>query len=177
MAEVVSNVAVMETVARHAEYLFEDHRKSIFRRTDRLFAAMMPIQWLAAIAAAYWITPRTWAGQYSQVHFHVWVAIWLGGVITLFPAALGWFRAGRNVDALRHRNRSDACVGAPHSLDGWAHRDSLSCFWIVGDSGRLPRLARSNSGHSCGCDGSFSARSLLAAIRVRCAHNQLLAMD
>jgi hypothetical protein len=95
VAEVVNNAALMETVARRAEFLFEEPQKFIFRRTDRLFAGLMLFQWLAAIAAACWITPRTWAGPYSETHFHIWVAILLGGTITLFPAALGWFRAGK----------------------------------------------------------------------------------
>jgi signal transduction histidine kinase/DNA-binding response OmpR family regulator len=77
-----------------AEFLFEEHCASIYRRTDRLFAVLMLLQWGAAIAAALWITPRTWAGQYSQIHIHVWGAVFLGGAITLFPVALTRLRCG-----------------------------------------------------------------------------------
>ena len=57
----------------------------------------MTFQWLAAIAAALWLTPRTWAGQYSQTHIHVWMASILGGVITVVPAALAIWRTGHSV--------------------------------------------------------------------------------
>ncbi len=80
--------------APRAQALFAEHAQAIFRRTDRLFAGLMAVQWLAAIAAALWVSPRTWAGQYSQVHLHVWAAVLLGGVITVFPVALALLRPG-----------------------------------------------------------------------------------
>ena len=81
-------------MAQRADILFEEQRQSIVSRTDRLFAILMLIQWAASIAAALWITPRTWSGRYSQIHFHVWAACILGGVITLFPVALAYLRNG-----------------------------------------------------------------------------------
>jgi hypothetical protein len=36
-----------------APELFRAHERSIFVQTDRLFAGLMIVQWLAAIAAAY----------------------------------------------------------------------------------------------------------------------------
>ena len=83
------------TIVRRAAVLYADHQQSIFRRTDRLFAGLMLFQWAAAIAAAWWITPRTWAGQYSRVDLHLWIAILLGGAISVFPVALAWLRAGQ----------------------------------------------------------------------------------
>ena len=94
MEETVTSAGLTQAVARRAAILFKDHQESIYRRTDRLFAGLMLCQWVAAIAAAWWITPRTWAGQYSQVHLHLWAAILLGGAITVFPVALAWLRPG-----------------------------------------------------------------------------------
>jgi hypothetical protein len=59
-----------------------------------MFAALMAIQWIAGIAAALWISPKTWAGQYSQTHIHVWAAVFLGGVISIFPVMLALKRPG-----------------------------------------------------------------------------------
>ena len=84
-----------ERVKTRATQLFADHLASIHRRTDRIFAWLMLCQWLASIAAALWITPRTWAGSFSQVHIHVYAAIFLGGFITLLPVALAWLQPGR----------------------------------------------------------------------------------
>ncbi|MEY2488686.1 MAG: hypothetical protein QOC70_628 [Verrucomicrobiota bacterium] len=68
-----------------ADELFEQHREEIVRNTDRLFARLMFFQWIAGILIALFVSPRTWAGQSSQVHIHVWAAIFLGGAISLFP--------------------------------------------------------------------------------------------
>jgi diguanylate cyclase (GGDEF)-like protein len=76
--------------------LFAQHRRSIFERTDRMFAALMVIQWAAGIAAAVWLSPKTWAGSYSQTHIHVWAAVFLGGAISLFPISLALLRPGEN---------------------------------------------------------------------------------
>ncbi|MEY2545438.1 MAG: hypothetical protein QOG48_555 [Verrucomicrobiota bacterium] len=45
----------------------------------------MVVQWVAAIVIALVVSPRTWSGQSSQIHFHVWAAIFIGGVISVFP--------------------------------------------------------------------------------------------
>ena len=68
-----------------ADELFEQHRQEIVRNTDRLFARLMFFQWLAGILIALFVAPLTWAGQSSQVHIHVWAAIFLGGAISIFP--------------------------------------------------------------------------------------------
>ena len=44
-------------------------------------------------APAVWISP--WAGTTSQIHVHVWAAIFLGGAISGFPIALAILRPGR----------------------------------------------------------------------------------
>jgi two-component system sensor histidine kinase/response regulator len=68
-----------------ADELFDQHRHQIYRRTDRLFGRLMIVQWVAGIAAAVFIAPRTWAGQTSYVHIHVWGAVFIGAAISAFP--------------------------------------------------------------------------------------------
>lgn len=84
-----------EEVRAHAAEVFEDHRRDIYCRTDRMFAALMALQWAGAVAAACWLSPRTWAGVTSQVHPHVWAALLLGGLISLFPIVLALVLPGR----------------------------------------------------------------------------------
>src|SRR5437763_900184 len=81
--ETMKDARLSETVAHRAAILFKDHHQSIYRRTDRLFAGLMLCQWFAAVVIAAWVSPRSWAGQYSQIHLHVWAAFFLGGAITL----------------------------------------------------------------------------------------------
>ena len=77
-----------------ADDLFHENRSDIYRRTDRLFAGLMVIQWIAGIAAAFLISPQTWAGASSETHLHVWSAIVLGGLLALFPVYLVLTRPG-----------------------------------------------------------------------------------
>src|SRR5207302_3800690 len=71
--------------AERADELFNQHREQIYRSTDRLFVKLMFFQWIAGIFIALFVSPSTWAGQSSQVHIHVWAAIFLGGAISIFP--------------------------------------------------------------------------------------------
>ncbi len=78
-----------------ATELFDEYQSDLNRRTDRLFAGLLGFQWIAGILFALWISPLAWSGSVSRTHLHVWAAILLGGVISLFPAALGMLRSGR----------------------------------------------------------------------------------
>jgi signal transduction histidine kinase len=75
--------------------LFAESEDQILLRTDRLFMWLMVFQWVAGVAAALWISPRTWIGATSQTHIHVWAAIFLGGAISGFPVFLAWKRPGQ----------------------------------------------------------------------------------
>jgi len=79
----------------HAEQLLRASQLEIHRRTDRLFAHLMIVQWITGIVFALWVAPRTWAGATSATHVHVWAAIFLGGAISIFPALLGLTRPGQ----------------------------------------------------------------------------------
>ncbi len=72
-------------LAQLAEDFFQSERRRAWKRTDRMFAGLMVVQWLAGIGVALWVTPRTWIGAVSSVHVHVLAAIFLGGAIAGFP--------------------------------------------------------------------------------------------
>src|SRR6202789_2012642 len=57
----------------------------------------MICQWFFAVGLALWISPRTWAGVDSQIHPHVWLAIYLGGIITSVPVFLGRTQPGKTL--------------------------------------------------------------------------------
>lgn len=76
------------STALRADELFHAHQRKIYVQTDRLFARLMIVQWLAAVIGALIISPRTWAGQTSQIHIHVWASLIVGGLITIFPVWL-----------------------------------------------------------------------------------------
>src|SRR3954470_18145418 len=76
---------IPEANSERAEELFQQHRRQIFHDTDKLFARLMLFQWVACIVIALVVSPRTWDGEVSQIHIHVWAAILIGGAISLFP--------------------------------------------------------------------------------------------
>ena len=86
-----------ETIGWRVNDIFNQHQQVIYKRTDRMFAILMVLQWVAGIAAACWLSPRTWTGTTSQTHIHVWAALFLGGAISALPIALALFQPGRTM--------------------------------------------------------------------------------
>ncbi len=97
MPNLLANPQLSVSVRQRAAELFRQHQRQIFETTDRMFAVLMVIQWLASIAAAYWISPYTWSGPESHVHIHVWAAWLLGGTITAAPVAFALLLPGRAI--------------------------------------------------------------------------------
>ncbi|HEV3064629.1 MAG TPA: response regulator [Chthoniobacterales bacterium] len=86
-------VRLAQLTAEH----FQNHCLQVWQRTDRMFAGLMALQWLAGIGVALWITPRTWIGATSSLHLHVLAAIFLGGAIAVFPILLVFLRPGQAI--------------------------------------------------------------------------------
>ncbi len=80
-----------------AQALFDQQHNQLCASTDRLFAALMILQWAGGMLAAILISPRTWIGTTSQVHFHVWAALFLGTAVSSFPVYLGFRYPGRKL--------------------------------------------------------------------------------
>jgi signal transduction histidine kinase/CheY-like chemotaxis protein/HPt (histidine-containing phosphotransfer) domain-containing protein len=78
-----------------AESLLAAHHQQIYRRTDRMFAMLMLVQWAASIVGALWLSPKTWTGAGSSVHPHVWLAVFFGGALCILPVTLAWVAPGR----------------------------------------------------------------------------------
>jgi two-component system sensor histidine kinase/response regulator len=86
-----------QSVAARTQELFEAHRQSVFRRTDHLFAGLLLFEWVAGVAAACWISPRTWEGTQNGLHPHVLAAIFLGGAIISLPLILALVSPGKTI--------------------------------------------------------------------------------
>jgi signal transduction histidine kinase len=79
----------------YADDIYAFQMNAIHARTDRAFAVLFCFQWVFAVICALWITPYTWIGERSQIHVHVWAAIVLGGLLSLYPIFLACTRPGR----------------------------------------------------------------------------------
>ena len=96
MSMIFPNAASLDTQTRdRARELAMQHEHFIHARTDRMFGALLIVQWLAGIAAAVWISPRAWSGLDSYTHPHVWAAVFLNGLIISLPLLLVWLQPGR----------------------------------------------------------------------------------
>ncbi len=78
----------MSSIDLRISDLANEHKKSIYVRTDRLFVVLMSIQFVAAIAAAWIISPRVWAGGSSSLHLHVIGAIIIGALLAIVPITM-----------------------------------------------------------------------------------------
>src|SRR6202051_1406497 len=85
------------SLAQLAAEHFQNHCQQVWQRTDRMFAGLMALQWLAGIGVALWITPLTWIGATSSIHLHLLAAIFLGGTIAAFPILLVFLRPGQAI--------------------------------------------------------------------------------
>ncbi|HVJ86398.1 MAG TPA: response regulator, partial [Caulifigura sp.] len=82
------------TVSRRAREIDRAYSQRLYQRTDRMFAALLLLQWLASIIAACLISPQTWAGTSSSVHPHLWLAVGLGGALCSLPVFMAWKHPG-----------------------------------------------------------------------------------
>jgi len=99
MAEIEINpeAALRQTVATRSRELLADHQDALWRQTDRLFAVLFVLQWITGIIMAIWLSPRAWEGLESHVHPHIWAAVFLGGVIAIFPITLAIVQPGKTM--------------------------------------------------------------------------------
>ncbi len=84
-------------IAARTQVLLERMKQDIVRQTDRLFVFLLVIEWIAVIVVALLVFPRTWAGEDSRIHVHVWAAIFLGGALISLPVSLAMTRPGKTV--------------------------------------------------------------------------------
>ena len=80
-----------------AQAIFAERQQSLYAQTDRIFSVLLIFEWIASIALSIWISPKTWAGVYSDVHIHVISSLVLGGLIVLPAVFLGVCRSGQTI--------------------------------------------------------------------------------
>src|SRR5688572_20400198 len=81
----MNEVTPAEQLLVRADELFREHQDRICRRTDRIFACLLLLQWVASLAGALWLSPSSWSGTTQTLHPHVWLALFLGGGLCSLP--------------------------------------------------------------------------------------------
>jgi len=70
---------------------------SIARRTDRIFALLMGLEWVASVAAAQWLPPRGAHGTFTHLNSNAEAAVLLGGALACLPIYLAAVFPGRTL--------------------------------------------------------------------------------
>jgi diguanylate cyclase (GGDEF)-like protein len=81
----------------NAEEHFRLYQAERAANVDRAMAWLLLAEWIAAIIAALWISPRTWNGAESSVHPHVWLAVFGGLAAVALPVGMVWCYPGSTV--------------------------------------------------------------------------------
>lgn len=87
-------MTTIDGVTARAETLFQEQWHQRLMKVDRMFAVLMFAQWIFAIAVAGFFSPYGWEGKTKVLHTHVYVALFMGGAIALFPIVLARLRPG-----------------------------------------------------------------------------------
>ena len=83
------------TLHELSQKLLALHKDALYKRTDRVFGGLFIFQWLLSIVFTLTVAPRTWIASSSFVHIHVWMALFLGLAIFIFPFYFIWKHPGK----------------------------------------------------------------------------------
>jgi signal transduction histidine kinase len=78
----------MNTHQKRVEEVYTSRYQSLVQKTDRLFGYLFVFQWLLGIALAFWVSPSAWSGVQSEIHIHIFAAIFLGAILASIPTYL-----------------------------------------------------------------------------------------
>jgi signal transduction histidine kinase len=63
-------------------------------KTDKIFLYLLVFEWILAVLFAVSVTPKTWIGNESSTHIHIYFSIIIGALITIFPCYCIWKNPG-----------------------------------------------------------------------------------
>jgi hypothetical protein len=76
------------------ERLYQEQQDAHHRKMDKMFQYLMAAQWVFAILLAVLYSPYGWEGKTRVFHIHLYLAIFMGGGISLFPILLAQYKPG-----------------------------------------------------------------------------------
>jgi len=92
-----NSATLQKWINDRTDVLRSEQEQILWKQTDRLFAMLLVLQWIAAVAMALWLSPWAWQGLDRYVHPHVWAAVFIGGLITVLPVSLAIWRPGETM--------------------------------------------------------------------------------
>src|SRR5262249_26558806 len=95
MANGLNSTYAPPILAARAGQIMADFILGLARRSDLLFAGLMVLQYLCAIAVSLWLSPWAWEAATGKAHRLLTTALVAGGALSLPPIALSLARPGR----------------------------------------------------------------------------------
>jgi two-component system, NtrC family, sensor histidine kinase HydH len=87
-------IGTLDNLSERVRELFRERWDARLVNVDRMFAKLMIVQWVFAVLVALFLSPYAWSGKVRVIHTHVYVAVLMGGAVTLLPVLLAKYRAG-----------------------------------------------------------------------------------
>jgi signal transduction histidine kinase len=84
-----------EKLNHREKEIYDLYTTELAVKTDRIFAFLFLFQWFLGIVMAIWNTPKTWSGNYSELHLHIYMSIFLGGILAAFPIYVTLTKSGQ----------------------------------------------------------------------------------
>ena len=88
-------IGTLDNLGERVRELFRERWDARLVKVDRMFAKLMIAQWVFAVLVALFLSPYAWSGKTRVIHTHVYVAVLMGGAVTLLPVLLAKYRAAR----------------------------------------------------------------------------------
>src|SRR5262249_9701665 len=85
------------SIRERADQLFTQRQERRARRTDKLFSALMLVQWALAIGLAIFVSPHAWATKTHAGGGYLALAVAGGGALSAIALAFIWLRPGAGI--------------------------------------------------------------------------------
>ncbi len=76
-----------------ADSIFQSKLDALNQSTNKIFSRLLILQWIFCMILVAVVSPHTWIGTTSSVHIHLWSAVFLGALLTVYPVWLGLYRS------------------------------------------------------------------------------------
>lgn len=86
--------ANQQKIRERADVLFQERHDKMARRGDKILSNLMIFQWFLGITLALILSPYTWQGTTHAIHPHVYLAIFLGGLLSVVPITVARLSPG-----------------------------------------------------------------------------------
>jgi len=94
-AALMNEEEVSLSIKSRQKEILSERLQRLCSNTDKMFSYLFIFQWFLGIVIACIVSPKTWSGENSYIHIHLWLAIIGGGLIISLPLLLIYMQPGK----------------------------------------------------------------------------------